>query len=148
MVSSPGLEQRSGNANDSQLEEKEKQTGPSASSTRDHSTLPSQQAPPLDGPKDAQTNNAGGDPTSAANEQEPHEQDQGEHSKDCTTNTFDSPPTARKDSATFHEWSANLNRALDEVRIRYGIYAKGWIVVLCMIAENALATFGGPVMRN
>ena len=65
---------------------------------------------------------------------------------------FDAPPNLHAESATLHEWSMNLNRAMDELRVKHGIFAKGWVIVSCMdphmIAENILATFGGPVVRN
>ena len=45
-----------------------------------------------------------------------------------------------------------MNRAMDDLRVKHGVFARGWFVVPCMdphiLAENVLATFGGPVVRN
>ena len=65
---------------------------------------------------------------------------------------FDSPLNIYPESATLHEWSFFLNRAMDDLRVKHGVFARGWFVVPCMdphiLAENVLATFGGPVVRN
>ena len=65
---------------------------------------------------------------------------------------FDAPPNMFPESATLHEWSLNLNRAMEDLRVKHGVFARGWFVVGCMdphvTAENVLSTFGGPVVRN
>ena len=39
---------------------------------------------------------------------------------------FDAPPNMYPESATLHEWSLNLNRAMEDLRVKHGVFAQGW----------------------